>query len=246
MNNSLEGIILSIKDYREYDVILQVLTKDVGIQSFVARGIRKLHSKNAAVCQRFTQAIFYVDYKETQTIHAMRTADMLQSYRKLREDLTKQSIASVLCDMIITFYQEEETVLYETLSFIFDKLNNSSKPYAAASLCLVKLLDLQGMKPDIEHCVSCGRLDDICAFSASDGGFICSHCYHSTIHQIESKINLKCFRLLVLCDLDNYDILEQFTEWNFHHFEALYLFFEKYSGIQLKSMKFLRNIENMK
>lgn len=245
MNSSFEGIILAVKDYREYDVILQVLTKDIGIQSFVARGIRKLQSKNAAVCERFTQSLFHVDYKETQTIHAMRTADLLQGYRRIREDLIKQCLASVICDMILTFYKEESFALYDTLSFVFNHLNKSDKPYAIASFCLVKLLDLQGMKPDVQHCVACGRLDDICSFEANDGGFICSHCFRPQEHRIESKIDLKCFRLLVLCDEEHYEILEQYTDWKFHHFNALYQFFEKYSGVQLKSMKFLRKIENM-
>lgn len=244
MNKTLEGIILNVKDYREYDVLMQVLTKEEGMQSLVAKGIRKINSKNAAVCQRFVQALFYIDYREGQTIHSMRTADKLHMFRKIREDLVKQSIASVLSDMLLTFYNDNEFDLYEEFTSIIQHINDSPQPYAAACLCLVMLLEKQGMKPIVEHCVKCGAMDKICSFSSFDGGFVCTNCATSE-HTKETLTDLKCFRLLVMCDLKHYDVLETYHAWNFHHFEALFAFFEQYSGIRLKSMKFLRNIEHL-
>lgn len=244
MNKTIEGIILAVKDYREYDVILQVLTKEHGIQSFVAKGIRKISSKNAAVCQRFVQALFYVDYKEEQSIHSMRTADKIQMFRHIREDLVKQSIATVLSDMMLSFYNDGEYELYDDVILTFQHIDKSLKPYAAASLLLANLLDVQGMKPAVDGCVQCGDTQKICSFSAKEGGFICTKCCSIHIKK-ENLENLKSFRLLVLCDQEHYDILETYTNWNFYHFDMLYQFFETHSGIQLKSMKFLRNIEHM-
>lgn len=244
MNKTVDGIILAVKDYREYDVILQVLSTDLGLQSFVARGIRKLSSKNAAVCQRFTHARFYIDFKEGQTIHGMRTADLINSFRILKEDLVKQSIASVICDMILSFYNDGEYQIYDDLQFVLDKLNHSKYPYASSSWLLTRLLELQGITPVVDGCVHCGNTSHICAFSPADGGFVCTNCCREDMPK-ESVTDLKCFRLLVLCDREHYDVLETYADWQFHHFENLYRFFEVYSGIHLKSMKFLRSIENM-
>ncbi len=244
MNKTVDGIILEVKDYREYDAILRVLTFEDGMISVVAKGIRKIASKNAAVSQRFMHVRFYLDYKEGQTIHGMRTADKLESFRHIREDLIKQSIASVLCDMLLSFCSDMEKEVYEKLFLTFKRLDQTAKPYAPAAMFLAYILALQGMKPVVERCVHCGSVERICSFSAADGGFVCADCYRQEMRK-ETREDLKCFRLLVLADDAHYDVMEQYAEWSFHHFDGLFSFFEQYSGIHLKSMRFLRNIETM-
>ena len=100
MIEQIDAIILDSKDYKEKDALLSVLSLKYGILHLVARGIRKINSKNASACLPFTYAKLMVDLKEQRSLHTLQSAVILKSYRKIREDLLKQSIASYFCEMI--------------------------------------------------------------------------------------------------------------------------------------------------
>ena len=59
MNNVCEGIVLRQREFKDNDVILQVLTKEEGTLSFVAKGIQKAKSKNVSACALFCYSRFY-------------------------------------------------------------------------------------------------------------------------------------------------------------------------------------------
>lgn len=246
MNDKLEGIVIGVKDYREHDVILQVLTKDYGLQSLVARGLKKMNSKNAGVCQLFTQAYFYFNYHETSSIHTIRTADLIKSNRRLREDLLKQSIASIFCECIERTALDHEMVnWYAMLQGALDVLEKTEQPYAIAALFLSLINRSQGIEPFVDGCVLCGRSDHICSVSVQDGGFVCSRCFDETKHHLMTLEQLKCFRLVCHAKLEHTSILEKSSAWNYEHFELVYRFFEEYSGIRLKSVRFLNSLQNL-
>lgn len=50
MNDKVHGIVLAIQDYKENDVLMQVLTKDKGILSLVGKSAKRLDSKNHFFC----------------------------------------------------------------------------------------------------------------------------------------------------------------------------------------------------
>lgn len=244
MNKTMEGIIVSTSDYREHDVILHVLCKEAGLQAFVARGMRKLSSKNAGACQLFTHATFYVDYHENKTMHAMRTADIKEGYRKIREDLTKQAIASMICECI------EKAKLPEDLAFpllkeSLDHLQISEQPYALLALFFSCMNQLLGIAPYVDGCVHCQTQKDILGISLCHGGFVCQHCFdsHTDVHY--GKEELKCFRLLSKASMDQFPIVASYRAWTYEHFLMVYRFFEEYSGIRIKSIRFLSCLQEL-
>lgn len=242
MNDKVEGIVLSIREYRENDMILHVLTKEYGIQSLVARGMKKMQSKNAGVCQLFMHGYFYFNYHENSSMHTMRTADIITSFRELREDLLKQTIASVFCEII---ENSNDIDVYEDLLESLVILKRTKYPFAIAALFVSLNNRQQGIEPYVDGCVHCMNTTGICAISIIDGGFICKNCFREHHHDISDIEDLKCFRLLCRANLDQYEILEQYTDWNYHHFELVYAFFKEYSGIHLKSVLFLKKIQEI-
>lgn len=243
MNKTIEGIILSIRDYKERDAILKVLCKDIGIQSFVARGLRKANSKNLGATQMFTHAKFFVDFHEGKTIHTMKTAEIIQSYRQLREDLLKQTITAVFCECIEKLDLDEMDI--DAFSFLQNsmiQLSNTTQPYGLLALFFANMNRFCGVEPYVEGCVHCQSTKKIRAVSLLHGGFVCVNCADPTKDMVMSKQDLLCFRLLCLAQMEHFEYLESFQDWTFAHVNMIHRFFEEYSGIYCKSMRFLSHI----
>ena len=64
MNNKAQGIILSVSDYRDNDLICQVLFKEYGLLSIVAKGAKKITSKNAYSLLPASLSEMLFDYKD--------------------------------------------------------------------------------------------------------------------------------------------------------------------------------------
>lgn len=245
MIKTLEGIVLSIRDYREADSILSVYCEHVGVQSFVARGLRKVNSKNAGSTQIYTYARFQVDFHDQKTMHMMRTADIVESFRRIREDLTKQSIAAILCECMGKVVFDDPSEGFELLKESLMYLQMTSQPYALASLFLSMMNRREGIEPYVEGCVHCGSASGIDSISIAQGGFLCEHCKKDKQTFIYNKDALKCFRLVCKAEIKHFNILETYQDWNYEHFMMVYRFFEEYSGISLRSIRFLACLQNL-
>lgn len=225
-------------------MILTVLCKEIGIQSLVARGLKKLSSKNAGACQLFTYARFSIDYHENKNIHGMRSADRILSYRNIREDLLKQAVASILCECM------EKAELEEDFAFAFlkeamDDLSTTNQPYALLALFFACMNRMLGIEPYVDGCVRCNREKGIAAISYLQGGFICQLCYQPERDRLYGKEDLLCFRILAHAQLEQFALVESYTTWTYEHFKMVYQFFEEYSGIRLRSVRFLESLQNI-
>ena len=60
----VEGIILKKTVYKENDMILHIYTKEYGKIGIIARGIRKITSKNARACQEMMISEMSINLKK--------------------------------------------------------------------------------------------------------------------------------------------------------------------------------------
>ncbi len=245
MTDKIEGIVINTRDYREHDAILTVFTKKYGRQNIIVRGVKKVKSKNLSSSQVFTHAYFYFRYHEGSTIHTLTTADIIQSNRVLREQLLKQSIASILCEICETMEDEQSEEVFGLLMESFHILVQTDKPYVIACLFMSCILQMLGIEPYVDGCVRCNRKQGICSISWKDGGFVCQYCYHPGMGRCYELDQLKLFRLISKAKLEHYSILTTYSDCDYNSFLLHYAFFEHYSGIHLKSIKFLHCLQNI-
>ena len=158
MNNSFEGIVLKKVDYRDYDAMLSVLTAS-GKRSVLARGINKISSKNAHCCQLFTLSRFNLLEKGS----TLKNAELIKSYRGLREDLLKQGIAQLMMEVMDRL--EEMMFGYEELLTCLDLLETAKQPYCILTLFLALIAHEIGIEPNVDSCCRCGSKQQIAAFS---------------------------------------------------------------------------------
>ncbi len=240
MNNDVEGFVVYSREYRENDAILHIITKNNEKVQCVARGIQKINSKNASACQLFTHSRFQLLQKTSTGLHTLKSAEVVQGYRHIREDLLKQTIAIYMCECVDQ--SEFTNDMYDLLEQSFAILEKTTQPECILSLFQSIINRMHGIEPFVDGCVKCGKQNHICAISVLDGGFICQSCFHSMKDMTYSKTRLKYFRLLCKASIDNYNILETLNGFTYDDFFELYSFFQEYAGVSIKSFRFLKSI----
>ncbi|MGX8851532.1 DNA repair protein RecO [Amedibacillus sp. YH-ame10] len=234
------GIVVRYQEYREHDAMLHILCENGQLFHVVARGIQKMKSKNAPACQVFTMSRFLLNVNEVGDLHSLKSAEIIESYRKIREDLYKQTIASYMCECLDASAFEED--VFPLLKTSLNILKDTSQPIRILCLFQSIMNRMHGIEPYVESCVRCGSNHNIYAISIVDGGFVCKQCYHSKDNKPKSIVDLKVFRLLCKAELEHYEVLREGFDFTFANFEDLYAFFQEYGAISIKSVRFLRKL----
>ena len=151
MQEEVCGILVDVKEYREHDALLKVLCEDGSLLSLSARGVRKVTSKNAPAVQLFTLARLQLNYQQTASIQSLRRAEIINSYRKIREDLVKQSIASYFCECIYRSGFEEN--VYILLKQSLDILQDAKHPLQILCLFQAVMNRMHGIELFVDGCV---------------------------------------------------------------------------------------------
>lgn len=122
----MEAIVLSRRAYREYDQIITLYTKERGLITLVAKGVKKIQSKNNSALEPFSYVhVGVAPGKEYDYI----TSVMIERYFcSLREDLYKTLVASFICTTLVGILGEEEAdpILYDFLLASFIRFEESS------------------------------------------------------------------------------------------------------------------------
>ncbi len=174
------AVVLSRRDFREYDQLVSVYTKEKGKLELLAAGIKKSISKNAAALQPFF--IVDLDYAEgrewprlTKVLTVVSFVEILKKGDAL--DLLGKSLQAV--DSFIRVGVPDAEVwqlLAEWLEFL-----NASKSFSPFiySIFLLRLGKALGYQPALAGCVVCG-VEDTAYFSPQAGGVLCAKHIGST------------------------------------------------------------------
>ncbi len=245
MNDFAEAIILKQSDYRERDVLFTVLTKEYGKLSFVANGARKLTSKNASKIYPYTVARLSFDYVPSKTMFRLKTAETITMNRRIHEDLTKSSVAAILCEMVdaLTMF-ESQSNLSQEYALLKKGLNDVNSGYdegTVLSLFISDLLTMFGSAPDVDECTVCQK-KTVRALSVKAGGFLCEE--HALMMDVpfSKSEDLKRFRLLCKATLNRIELVCNTSLATMEDVSILVEFFESYTGIHLKSYPFFQSV----
>ena len=100
------AIILSRKDFRDYDQIVSVYTQEKGKMNLLVRGVKKIVSKNSAYLEPFSIVNITVEKgKEVAYLTRVQSENYL---RNIREDLAKSLVAFYLVSLVDKLFSEAE------------------------------------------------------------------------------------------------------------------------------------------
>ncbi len=242
MNKVIEGIIIREKDYGDTSKIIDIFTRDYGIIGVIAKGSKSMKSKLRSVTTKFTYGIFNLYYKEGK-LSTLIEVDIIDNFKNIRTDINAIAYSTYLLDLSEQVYkQNNSSNIYNILISTLIKINDKYDLLALINIVELKYLYYLGVIPELDRCCICGSTN-IITLSSDKGGYICNNC--KTFERILDNKTLKLIRMFYYVDISKIDKLNISDSVKNEINDFLDAYYEKYTGLYLKSKKFLNNIKNI-
>ncbi|HEY8105119.1 MAG TPA: DNA repair protein RecO [Gemmatimonadales bacterium] len=176
------AIVLSTLRYSETSKIVRLATRDLGVQSAIARGALRPKSRFGAALQVLSEGQAQLYLKDHRELHTLAAFDLIRVPVGIAADLERYAVASVLAEVMLRFAPADPHPAS------FDLLRDALGAIEAASADEVRAMGLHavwqlvgslGFAPSLDDCVHCGAPvpegGDL-AFSTKDGGVMCERC----------------------------------------------------------------------
>lgn len=242
MNKEIEGIILKEKDYSDTSKILDIFTSEYGIIGVIAKGAKSLKSPLRSVTSKFTYGIFNIYYKEGK-LSTLKDVEIINNFKNIKKDINLIAYSTYLLDLSEQVYkQNNNNEIYNILKNTLIKINDLYDPFALNNIVELKYLDYLGVMPELSKCSICGSTN-IVTLSSDKGGYICSNC--RTYEKILDNKTLKLIRMFYYVNISKIDKLNISDNIKKEVNEFLDNYYERYTGLYLKSKNFLNNLKNI-
>lgn len=244
MNNkviNVEGIIINTKNYGDTSKIIDILTKEYGIIGVIAKGCKSLKSNLRSVTDKLTYATFTIYFKKDK-LSILSEASIINNFSNIKKDIEKISYASFLLDLTNQVYKQcEDNNLYDLLISALIKINNNFNPLIITNIIELKYLEYLGVMPNINGCSICGS-KNVITLSSDKGGYLCSKCH--TNEPIVSDKTIKLVRMYTLVDISKISKLDLSKDIVYEVNNFIDDYYDRYTGLYLKSKTFLKKLNN--
>ncbi|HEL6603261.1 TPA: DNA repair protein RecO [Listeria monocytogenes] len=239
-----EGIVIRQTSYRESDKIVRMYTREFGKIGVVARGAKKTKSRLAAVTQLFTNG--YFTFFGSNGLGTLQQGEVIENFSSIQQDIFMTAYATYVCELLDKATEERQPnpYLYELTFQILRDINEGYDPQILTQIFEMKMLPVLGLYPTMDKCAICGETTGHFDFSTSSNGIICHRCLEKDRYRMHLPENVvKLLRLFFIFQLDrlgNIDVKPETKEWLQ---KAIDTYYDEYSGLYLKSRKFLREMD---
>lgn len=238
------GIILKRRNFAEADRILTIFTSRLGKVVVKGRALRKPLSKLAGHLELFTHVS--LSLVEGKTWYTVAEAVTLDSYSKIRQDITLMTKAHYLCELVDHLTREHEVLpgVYKLLNESLELLNQEKTKLLLPAFTWALLAQI-GYEAQLYHCVECREklMPDNLYFSVTLGGILCSN--HRQNDPGASLISSETIKLLRVTssDLNLLAKINLNPDISLQYKNITESFSQHILDKQLKSLKFLKDID---
>lgn len=234
-------------DYGETNKIVTLLTREWGKVAVMARGAKKPSSRLSSVTQLFTYGHYLI--QKSRGVGSLHQGEVIDSLRAIRENIFATAYASYIVELTdkITEEQRPNPYLFELLLQTLKYMNDGLDLEILTYIYEMKMLNVMGLYPSLDRCAVCKLSEGKFSFSVKEGGFLCHRCESKDPHRLLlSPAAVKLLRLFYYFDvsrLGKISVKEE-TKKELHH--AISAYYDEYSGLSLKTKRFLAQIEQLK
>ena len=239
----IEGIIVSVNDFKESSKILNIFTKEYGVIGVIAKGCKSIKSTLRSVTDRLTYGYFYMNYREDK-LSVLSSVDVINPFKNIKKDIECISYASYILDLATQVYkQNNSSDIYKLLIYSLIKINELYDPMVITNILELKYLDYLGVMPVLDRCSVCGSEKSIATLSSSRGGYICNNCLKND--RMVSAKTIKLIRMFYYVDISKIEKLDISELCKNEINTFLNEYYENYTGLYLKSKNFINNIKKL-
>ncbi|UOK57065.1 DNA repair protein RecO [Bacillus sp. CMF21] len=247
MLQKCEGIVIRTNDYGETNKIVTIYTRELGKVGVMARGAKKPNSRLTSSTQLFTYGYFL--FQKSSGLGGLQQGETISSMRGIREDIFLTAYASYAAELLdkSTEQNEPNPFLFELFNQTLQLLNEGVDPDVLLYIFEMKIVNVLGLYPQLDSCVNCSSKDGTFHFSIRENGFICHRCFEVDPYRLPiSQATAKLLRLFYYFDLERLGKVTVKPETKAELKLVIDSYYSEYSGIFLKSKKFLDQMESLK
>jgi DNA repair protein RecO (recombination protein O) len=177
---STPAVVLQTYRYSETSKIVRLATRDLGVQSAIAKGVLRPRSPFGAALETLSEGVAQLYHKENRELQTLAAFDVLQLRRDLADDLGRFAGAAALAEVILKMAPPAPLpIAYDAFIQGLDALVQATPAQADAVAVrwLWLLVGVLGFAPQLNACVHDGKA--VCgtvAFSTDEGGVLCGTC----------------------------------------------------------------------
>jgi DNA repair protein RecO (recombination protein O) len=176
------AIVLSALRYSETSKIVRLATREIGVQSAIAKGALRPRSRFGAALQVLSEGQAQLLVKEHRELHTLAAFDLTCLHVGLAADLGRYATASALAEVMLRFapadpHPESYDLLREALGALASTPAATLDPLGFRLLW--RLVSVLGFAPALDACVRDGAslpADGGLPFNTREGGALCAAC----------------------------------------------------------------------
>src|SRR4051812_34525950 len=179
---STPAVVLSTLRYSETSKIVRLATRELGVQSVIAKGALRPKSRFGAALQLLSEGQAQFVLKENRELHLLTSFDLRRLHVGLASDLERYASACALAEVMLRFAPPDpHPESFDLLQHALEQLENAASPEieALGFRVLWQLVSVLGFAPSLDACVIDGTPlagEGPLPFSTRDGGALCPTC----------------------------------------------------------------------
>jgi len=183
---STPAVVLQTFRYSETSKVVRLATRDLGVQSAIAKGALRPRSPFGAALETLSEGVVQLYHKETRDLQTMAAFDVTDLRRDLARDLGRFAGAAALAEVMLKMAPAAPLpAAYDTLTRALDALAaaESRDADAVGVRWIWLLVGVLGFAPELDACVRDGTpvagnggKEGGVAFSTAEGGVLCAAC----------------------------------------------------------------------
>lgn len=200
-------MLLRAHAYGETSRILRFYTRDHGLLSVMARGVRTRTGKGSMVLDTFVTGELTAYVRPHRDLHTMKDFSCTRPRTALGGDVLRFAGASAVGELLVGHTEQEpHPEVFAALEAGLDDLEGAPPPLVATA-CLAglwRVVAAFGFAPELDSCVRCGNAvgaDEMARFDLGAGGMLCAECGEGTPGPRVGPIARKQLRRLIEGDL---------------------------------------------
>ena len=138
----VEAIVLKHSDYGEADRFLSLYTRQRGKLRAIAKGVRKMRSRQSGHLEPFTRVSLQL--ATGRNLYIVTQAEAVDSYINLREDLALVGYASYVVEILdkFTYEEEENRAVFRLVADTLARLERGDEAELVVRYYEMRLLEL--------------------------------------------------------------------------------------------------------
>ncbi len=245
-----KGIVLRSFNLSETDKLVTFMTERYGKVKCVAKAARKIKSKFIGSLEpmSYIQLIYFG--KETQQLHRLNHADIIQSFQTVREDFQKLYTGIYMNELVDCMAPEghQEVNIFHLLLDSLTALKDQTNLEPLCRMFEIRLLALSGYRPELDQCTICRskKVFGWIGFSYGRRGIVCATCMRTNGHEIKLTTGtLSYLRKLLTLDIKCSGRLKFPKGMDGEIEKVTHRLVKAYIGRELKSYPFIKQMAAM-